>query len=208
MQTRCTTVVVPAAGEAMTRWTHNGQPVGQPQRPWRLTRAQRVEMEAALAWFRARIVASPRRVDRLDVDDIEDAPLTPGWGQTIPVEPGCLVPSERTTRIARARVAIALRAALRADEDARCEEAEATARAGCQKTIDERRMLGYGDRQLEPLERFFGRGARDALREIREWPRVSRSGGIVQPALWDRVALLRRLETMRAVEALLVWGLS
>lgn len=33
-------------------WTHNGEPLGPKPRPWRLTRRQRVEMEAALARLR------------------------------------------------------------------------------------------------------------------------------------------------------------
>lgn len=186
----------------MTRWTHNGQPVGQPQRPWRLTRAQRVEMEAALAGFRARIVASPRRVDRLrDVDSIEDAPLTPGWGQTVPVEPGCFVPSERATRIARARVAIALRAALRADEDARCEEALAYAQ---NEAAD---IVGRPAPATGHLLGACGFTALSALDTMREWPGLLWSEEPIPLALWE-IEERRRRETVRVLEALLRWGLS
>lgn len=90
-------------------------------RPWRLTRRQRVEMEAALMYARQAVQRRP--VDRLrDFERVEDYAWAMGvrdltWSQTWPWP--------REVREVRARVAIALRAALRADEDARCEEAMA-----------------------------------------------------------------------------------
>lgn len=87
-------------------WTHNGAPLGPKPRPWRLTRRQRVEMEAALA-------------------DIRRDPTSVGWpiagARALGVRWPGIFPNI-DDRTLRARVAIALRAALRADEDARCEE--------------------------------------------------------------------------------------
>lgn len=88
--------------------------IGPKPRPWRLTRRQRVEMEAALARLRLGVLA--RRVERLQIafarHCVGGAPMFAIDGYV----------SIDTPRLLRARVAIALRAALRADEDARCEE--------------------------------------------------------------------------------------
>jgi hypothetical protein len=67
-------------------------------------------------------------------------------------------------RVLRARVAIALRAALRADEDARCEEAM-------------RRVGGYADGAEAALEAFCEWVSMSPLR--RPWERVPL-------ALWER----------------------
>lgn len=189
-------------------WTHNGAILGPKPRPWRLTRRQRVEMEAALAGFRARIVASPRRVDRLrDSEDVEDAPLTPGWGQTVPVEPGRMFPTERATRMARARVAIALRAALRADEDARCEEANAQFNDDESETLREmcewremRRGFGHDRRTLAEIARLprsvwtWAAGSKEEsernLNADGERLYGIRIEATIPLALWERASLL------------------
>jgi hypothetical protein len=117
----------------VTRWTHNGQPVGPTPRPWRLTRAQRVEMEAALSVLgcHGRVVLRAVRLDGLKES------------------------------VLRARLAIALRAALRADEDARCEEAD----------------------------RRFADSEAETLREMCEWPEMRRAGRYERKTL-DEVAEL------------------
>lgn len=80
-------------------------------RPWRLTRRQRVEMEAALMALREDVGGYSRESTH------RGAALLGG-----PIEREMWMPDWRERR---ARVALALRAALRADEDARCEEARA-----------------------------------------------------------------------------------
>lgn len=137
-------------------------------RPWRLTRRQRVEMEAALSMLRgdaaaragvytagvyrsACIVADPRTLGALYLAT-QDRPRLP----------------LRDWRILRARVALALRAALRADEDARCEEARAAVVACYART-------GYSDEESGALEWC------DALRE---WPAIPQPYGVPR-ALWE-----------------------
>lgn len=174
-------------------WTHNGQTVGQPQRPWRLTRAQRVEMEAALARLRG---------------DVRTVPDADGWysSETIEVARVLGVHTMEAVNdgipesIARARLAIAIRAALRADEDARCEEA---AKAAGQYTCGRSRDLWSAG-----WERGYDSGISSYVEEAREWPPTRHADiGLVPLALWE-VEERRRRETVRVLEALLVWGLS
>lgn len=139
-------------------------------RPWRLTRRQRVEMEAALLALRARVetwpttdsLANAMRALRVD-----------GWGLMSRYS----LMDDRWLRILRARVAIALRAALRADEDARCEEAYAA--AGCP---------AWGHADLGDVL-TYDEGALAALDLLREWPGLARDldTGRVQLALWEVV---------------------
>lgn len=171
-------------------WTHNGQPLGQPQRPWRLTKAQRVEMEAALARLRG---------------DVRTVPDVDGWYSSETVEVARVlgvytmeaVNDGMPESVARARVAIALRAALRADEDARCEE-----------TL---RRAGYGEETGatpgDAWDKGYDEGACSAIDVSREWPDACAMYRTVPLALWE-VDERRRRETVRAVVALLTWGLS
>jgi hypothetical protein len=75
-------------------------------------------------------------------------------------------------RAYRARVAIALRAALRADDDARCEEALASA--------------GYGEETGatpgDGWDTGYDEGAEAVAHRLREWPVLDRGW-------WDRVPL-------------------
>lgn len=121
-------------------------------RPWRLTRRARVEMEAALAVIRGEVAA--RRTPRLRVDAAEllcESPSLLDVSVALRLD---------EWRILRARVALALRAALRADEDARCEEA-------C-------------ERAHWTAEEVF-------VQCLREWPdpRRWRGQGRVPRALWE-----------------------
>lgn len=156
------------------RWTRSGHPVGQPQRPWRLTRRQRVEMEAALAALRAG--PHPYRCDCIGPSDDTVAAL-----YALRVRP-CDAPTEHDDdygvpeRTLRARAAIALRAELRADEDARCEEALARA--------------GYGEETgATPGDGWdvgYDEGADAAIDALREWPALDRGWAATMPlALWE-----------------------
>lgn len=178
----------------MTRWTRNGQPVGQPQRPWRLTRAQRVEMEAALAGLRRDVtpIAFGRRASGVSSAAVARAARALGDPHVVGILTMWQVQMRATSEwmVARARVAIALRAALRADEDARCEEA--IVRALAQAKED-------GDFWAEP-------GIYDGARACYEWPWAGRPTKWPL-ALWE-IEERRRRETVRVLEALLVWGLS
>lgn len=132
-------------------WTRNGEPLGPEPRPWRLTRRQRVEMEAALARLRPHVrrrhaheYGAPVRAALFDFG------LSPlDADRTI----GAATRTARSfgrdymdaIRILRARVAIALRAALRADEDARCEA-------------------------TDDLRDTVGSDVDDVLDRVREWP--------------------------------------
>lgn len=140
-------------------------------RPWRLTRRQRVEMEAALACLRARVetwpttdsLAGAMRALRVD-----------GWGLMSRYS----LMDDRWLRTLRARVAIALRAALRADEDARCEEALARA--------------GYGEETgATPGDEWdvgYDEGAWAAVDRLREWRECdTRWSRPVPLALWEVV---------------------
>lgn len=114
-------------------------------RPWRLTRRQRVEMEAALSDLRR------LRRPRQQIATVVRAAWIAGaiyyaWPDDLGSDP----------RVLRARVAIALRAALRADEDARCEEALARA--------------GYG----EATGSTPGDAWDTAVDALREWPGLDR----------------------------------
>lgn len=113
-------------------------------RPWRLTRRKRVEMEAALSRLREDVIGGAHRGPCAATGD--------GWrllcGVSIIPYDYRMTEGEREAedRIQALRVAIALRAALRADEDARCEEAYRRAGPGV--------------------------AAREAIDALREWPRV------------------------------------
>lgn len=126
-------------------WTHNGAPLGPKPRPWRLTRRQRVEMEAALARLRYDVCAPPTRAP------VPDAVIrgARAMGRTTAAELYVMRVRNSGTqhdwRILRARVAIALRAALRADEDARCEA-------------------------TDDLRDTVGSDVDDVLDRVREWP--------------------------------------
>lgn len=172
-------------------WTHNGRPVGQPQKPWRLTRAQRVEMEAALARLRG---------------DVRTVPDVDGWYSSETVEVARVlgvytmeaVNDGMPESVARARLAIAIRAALRADEDARCDAA--LRRAGYGE--------GTGSTPGDAWDRGYDDGAVSVADELREWSPVRHDDlGLAPLALWE-IDERRRRETVRAVVALLTWGLS
>jgi len=81
------------------------------QRPWRLTRRERVRMEAVLLALRSQIVRG-----EVDPWDIHMATRIMGDPDTLW--------SPKSWRAIRARLSIALRAALRADEDARMESVD------------------------------------------------------------------------------------
>lgn len=142
-------------------WTHEGKPIGPKPRPWRLTRAHRVEMEAALAHVRRWT---------LDDDDERDRLILAIFG--LAHEQTRALFSSVHHQIITARVAIALRAALRADEDARCEEADTAAMA-----------LWKG----HPAARVAGLAVADTHTALREWPfcRVDLPRPIAR-ALWER----------------------
>lgn len=124
---------------ALVRWMR-GERI---ERPWRLARRQRVEMEAALSDMRRRPIACT--VSRAAwVAGAPYVTLPEGAGRT-----------HRVTRLLRARVAIALRAALRADEDARCEEVRAR--------IASERPYTY-----EVAD--YAEGTDDGIDALREWP--------------------------------------
>lgn len=116
-------------------WTHNGAPLGPKPRPWRLTRRQRVEMESALA-----------RLRRPDPDSLAIDAATAAVGVDLLRVLPTGTTTDSTWRHLRARLAIALRAALRADEDARCEEA------------------------TDDLRDDMGSDVDDVLERVREWP--------------------------------------
>lgn len=170
-------------------WTHEGKPLGQPQRPWRLTRAQRVEMEAALVRLRRDVTDSRGGRFLAAAHWIMQAATYVGF-RTWEHNYG-------SRRALRARVSIALRAALRADEDARCEEAL--------------RRAGYGEETgATPGDAWddgYDSGARAAIDAMREWPDACAMYRDVPLALWETDERRRR-ETVRAVVALLTWGLS
>lgn len=143
----------------MTTWTHNGKPIGAKPRPWRLTRRERVEMEAVLARVRS----------------IDDAQSVYVAARLLGCDPSCSAwwPGYR---VARARVAIALRAALRADEDARCEAALGRAGYGEETgaTPGDGWDLGYDE------------GADAVVTAMREWPALDRGWSWTVPlALWE-----------------------
>ena len=145
-------------------------------RPWRLTRRQRVEMEWALSRLREDVVGGAHRGPCAATGD--------GWrllcGVSIIPYDYRMTEGEREAedRIQALRVAIALRAALRADEDARCEAAMRRAGHGQETgaTPGDGWDLGYDD---------GAEAMRDALRE---WPEVSRGWAVTVPlALWEVV---------------------
>ena len=148
---------MPAPGVAMTR-------------PWRLTRRRRVEMEAALAALRG-IMVPRRSVSEEEVwwaieDGQEALGIDPnaGWDGEI-------------DHVAAVRVAIALRAALRADEDARCEEAL--------------RRVGHGEETgATPGDGWdvgYDEGAEAVAHAMREWAELDRGWSWTVPlALWER----------------------
>lgn len=133
------------------------------EQPWRLTRRQRVEMEAALASLRLDVRFG------FDVEEVIRAALVLGVTLTWH-HPD--VSGLRAWLLLRARVAIALRAALRADEDARCEEA-------VERTdVDwlDAETVVYAMREWRGSGRPMYVGA-DLTLEVGRWPL----------ALWERV---------------------
>lgn len=137
-------------------------------RPWRLTRRQRVEMEAALMALRQSCVCAPIRGEHI----LRASGLL-GWE---PLVRDRFPDGPHQWRIFRARVAIALRAALRADEDARCEEA--LARAGYGEAT--------GSTPGDAWDTGYDDGADAAVAALREWPIESRDESRVPRALWER----------------------
>lgn len=138
-------------------------------RPWRLTRRQRVEMEAALARLRRDVVDSRGGQFLAAAHWIMQAATYVGF-RTWEHDYG-------SRRILRARVAIALRAALRADEDARCEEA--LARAGYGEAT--------GSTPGDAWDTGYDDGAEAAVDALREWPDLDRGWYDRVPlALWER----------------------
>ena len=146
-------------------------------RPWRLTRRQRVEMEAALARVRSDVADCIHRRGPLGATG-------DGWrllcGTPIPPYAERMTGSERIAedRLQTVRVAIALRAALRADEDARCEEAL--------------RRAGYGEETGatpgDGWDAGYDSGADVAVTELREWRALDRGWSWTVPlALWEVV---------------------
>lgn len=122
-------------------------------RPWRLTRRQRVEMEAALSDLRR--LRRPRQQIAMVVRAAWIAgAIYYAWPDDLGSDP----------RVLRARVAIALRAALRADEDARCEEA--LARAGYGEAT--------GSTPGDAWDTGYDDGAEAAVDALREWPGLDR----------------------------------
>lgn len=126
-------------------------------RPWRLTRRQRVEMEAALACLR--FPTAPNRWPLVS-HVTEAAELLGGDARSaVPQWIDVGTNARRDAwRILRARVAIALRAALRSDEDARCEEANARFAVDESETLREmcgwretRRAFRYDRRTLDEI---------------------------------------------------------
>lgn len=113
------------------------------QRPWRLTRRERVRMEAVLLALRSQIVRG-----EVDPWDIHMATRIMGDPDTLW--------SPKSWRAIRARLSIALRAALRADEDARCEEVRA------------RVSSFYSEADYERSE--MRGAAEDWCDSLREWP--------------------------------------
>lgn len=177
-------------------WTHEGKPLGQPQRPWRLTRAQRVEMEAALVRLRRDVTDSRGGRFLAAAHWIMQAATYVGF-RTWEHNYG-------SRRALRARVAIALRAALRADEDARCDAMYAEGhRRGARLHVNTSEDASFRDGATL--------GWTVAVNAGREWPGVGRGApdelGLVPLALWE-IDERRRRETVRAVVALLTWGLS
>lgn len=161
------------------QWTHNGAPVGNGF----LGRSKRLELEQALAYVRRWNIGGPFYEER-DLAILELFGLT--TNEAIAVFQS--TPSECLT----VRVAIAIRAVLRADEDARCLRAVNECRATC-----------VGGSQL----RVFG--AQDALDEVRDWPRIvarklvktadGEDRWVVHNALWEVPAgdLVPGVEVMR-----------
>lgn len=190
--------------DAADGWTHNGEPLGPKTRPWRLTRRQRVEMEAALARLRrdtlpvrrGAVGARPDVVVRAETA-LCHAPRATYVLHTLGVG------SPREWRILRARVAIALRAALRADEDARCEEAErsAVARYAECDEWDYRQIREAAEEHADAM-RDWPQICPTDLREVPEaqvlpalrgwWPGSDRAyrDRFVPLALWERASLL------------------
>lgn len=134
------------------------------EQPWRLTRRQRVEMEAALASLRLDVRFG------FDVEEVIRAALVLG-GTLTWHHPD--VSGLRAWLLLRARVAIALRAALRADEDARCEEVYVS--------LWKTGRLGY----YQQTEAYNG-GLWDAMQALREWMPVGHGSQPTPLALWER----------------------
>ena len=158
-------------------------------RPWRLTRHERVEMEWALAGLRGEVLT---RVRDRRIEDVVLCAAAAAMGAR-----GHLAAGER---ILRARVALALRAALRADEDARCEERV------------ERVHAVYDAADFERSE--LRAGAEDWCDSLREWPPLAarREGPAVplvalHPHLADR-QWARDMTTRGRLVALALWEVA
>lgn len=198
----------------MTRWIHNGKPLGQPQRPWRLTRAQRARMEACRRsmWLLASHAKYDAKCERWPSDSERRAlgnahNALGGYG--CPLDDrhlwvGGYAHAWHFFRLTALRLAIALRAALRADEDARCDAMYAEGhRRGALLHVNTSEARVYRD--------GAALGWTVAVNAGREWLAAHRGArdefGLVPLALWE-IDERRRRETVRAVEALLTWGLS
>ena len=118
-------------------------------RPWRLTRRQRVEMEAALSDLR-RLLRPRQQIATVVRAAWIAGAIYYAWPDDLGSDP----------RTLRASVAIALRAALRADEDARCEEALARALARYPDAYDDADTLREWPAMLGPTR---DTGARTSL---------------------------------------------
>ncbi len=139
-------------------------------RPWRLTRRARVEMEAALSKLRRDALSATGCHTRGVYVAMRQfgRPIEFYWYASEPTGDAWRMIPLRDWRILRARVALALRAALRADEDARCEEARARESA----------------RWPDPYDGGIRRWAEASADNMREWPDCV-SIGPVPRALWE-----------------------
>lgn len=143
-------------------------------RPWRLTRRQRVEMEWALSRLREDVIGGAHRGPCAATGD--------GWrllcGVSIIPYDYRMTEGEREAedRIQALRVAIALRAALRADEDARCEEAQRRHDRCVSRVTDGVFRTGADVASWAMVDR------------LREWPALYRGRSRPVPlALWEVV---------------------
>ncbi len=144
-------------------------------RPWRLTRRARVEMEAALSKLRRDALSATGCHTRGVYVAMRQfgRPIEFYWYASEPTGDAWRMIPLRDWRILRARVALALRAALRADEDARCEEAY--------MRVFLTGRLGYYGETIASND-----GAWRAVVALREWPIEKRDeAGRVPRALWE-----------------------
>lgn len=137
-------------------------------RPWRLTKRERIEVEAALLKLRHRLALDIETA----MDHVEDGTQALGWIMEVedwPTERGRVYPPRRTVRLFRARVALALRAALRADEEARFEEVLTDCRQRATR-LRRRDDLPTGTDALHAFADGAEAGTRVAVSMLREWP--------------------------------------